>query len=221
MIKIFESVKDYVDGKYFDFITNREMNQKDPNYFGETSDRIAEDLYDFFYELIAEEINLNESWTSNNNLKSHFKKHCVGKDGKKSTRSRIRYDFTTEDELKDYEDEVLYEILNTEHKFYSLKSTPEVLSALSNVSTQPMSVLFDTPCGFKNSNGKVKIGLNSFANSVTTNFPSADTVNLSIITDSNKTISMYAVDARLIENKVRNIINNYIDDKNIKKLYKK
>ena len=35
MIKIFESIKDYADSKYFDFITNREMNQKDPNYFGE------------------------------------------------------------------------------------------------------------------------------------------------------------------------------------------
>ena len=41
MIKIIEAIKDYAMGKYFDFITEREMNQKDPNYFGKVSDEIA------------------------------------------------------------------------------------------------------------------------------------------------------------------------------------
>ncbi|MBO4893908.1 MAG: hypothetical protein J5562_03210 [Clostridia bacterium] len=54
MIKIIEKIKDYISGKYFDFITDREFNGKDPNYFGEVSDKIAEEVHDFLSDLIAE-----------------------------------------------------------------------------------------------------------------------------------------------------------------------
>ena len=53
-------IKDYISRKYFDFITHREFNQKDPHYFGKVSDEIAEDLYDFFSELIENELNLDD-----------------------------------------------------------------------------------------------------------------------------------------------------------------
>ena len=41
-----------------------------------------------------------------------------------------------------------------------------------------------------------------------------------IISKDNKTISMFAVDSSLIENKIKNLFDKYIGDKNIKKLYK-
>ena len=189
MKKIIEKIKDYAVGKYWDYITDKEMNQKDPNYFGETSDRIAEELFDFFYKLIADE-------------------------------SRIRYDFTTEDELKAYENKILEKVLKPDYKIVSLSNTVKVFSALSEITAQPISVLFDTPCRFENSNGPIQIGLNSFANDVTTDYGSSDTINLMIISKDNKTISMFAVDSSLIENKIKNLFDKYIGDKNIKKLYK-
>ena len=189
MIKIIEAIKDYATDVYWDFITNREINVKDPNYFGETSDKIAEELFDFFYELIA---------------------------GEKCTRC----DFTTEDELKAYEDKILENVLNPDYRIVSLFNTVKVFSALSEITAQPISVLFDTPCGFENSNGTFQIGLNSFANDVTTDYGSSDTINLIMISKDNKTISMFAVDSSLIENKIKNLFDKYIGDKNIKKLYK-
>ena len=189
MNKIIEAIKDYVTGKYWDFITDIEFNGKDPNYFGETSDRIAEELFDFFYKLIADE-------------------KC------------IRYDFTTEDEMKAYEDKILENVLNPDYKIISLYNTVEVFSALSKISAQPISILFDTLCEFVNSDGIFMIGLNSFANEVTTNTPSINTINIMILSKADETMSMFPVDSALIENKIKNLFGKYIGDKNIKKLYK-
>ena len=218
MIKIFEDIRSYADNKYWDFTISRKMRIKDPNYFGESSDRIAEDLYDFFNSLIAKEFALNESWVSNNTLESHFKKHCIGDTNKKSERTNIYYDFTTVDELEDYENVVLTDILNTDNKIVSLYDTKEVYSALSKITTQPCSILFDAPCGFTNISGDIKIGLNSFANDVTTNYE-GNTINLSIISKTNKTISMFAVDADLIETRIKRIIRSQANDKEVRKLY--
>ena len=218
MIKIIEEIKDFASGVYFDYITTKEMNGKSPNYFGEVSDKIAEELYDFFSDLIAEE-SLTESWTSESNLQSHFERHCVG-NNKKSSRKNIKYDFTTIDEYKDYEDEISREILYSDYRINSLFDTVAVFSALSEITNQSTSVLFDILCGFKNLSGPVQIGLNSFANNVTTNYGSSNTVNLMIFSKDNKTISMYPIDSALIEKKFKNIISKYSSDKNIKKLYK-
>ena len=190
MIKIIEAIKDYAMGKYFDFITEREMNQKDPHYFGKISDEIADELYDFFNDLIAGE-------------------------------KYIRYDFTAADELKKYEDIITGKVLNPDIKIVSLYNTFAIFSALTKITKQSMSILFDTPCGFENDYGSFKIGLNSFANDVTTGFPSANTVNLSIISGANETVSMFAIDSDLIDNEINCLIGKYIGDKNIKKLNKK
>lgn len=219
MIRILEKIEDCVSEKYWNFVTEREFNAKDPHYFGKVSDEIAEELYDFFYDLISNESNLNESWISDQCLDSHFRTHCI-KGDKKSRRSSVYYDFTSVDELKEYENKILHNVLNPDYKIISLYNTKEVFSALSELTTQPTDVLFDIHCGFKNSRGDVQIGLNSFADDVTTNYPNANTVNLLIISKADETISMYAVDANYIETKIKNIINNHIDDKNIKKLYK-
>ena len=190
MIRILESVKEYVIDKYRDFVFRREINTKDPHYFGKVSDENADELYDFFYELIA--------------------------DGK-----NIRYDFTTADELKKYEDIITGKVLNPDIKIVSLYNTVEVFSALTKITKQSVSILFDTPCSFENDYGGFKIGLCSFANDVTTGFPLANTVNLSIISGANETVSMFAIDSDLIDNEINRLIGKYIGDKNIKKLNKK
>ena len=195
--KKIEDIKDYAVGKYWDFIKDIEFNGKSPNYFGETSDRIAKELYDFFYKLIADE-------------------------------KRIRYDFTTKDESEAYRDKMLEKVLNPDYKkalnpdylIVSLFNTVMVFSALSDITTQPISVLFDTPCKFENSDGIIKIALNSFANDVTTGFPSVNTINLLVISNADEVISMFPVDSDLIENEIRNLFEKYMGDKNIKKLYK-
>ena len=238
MIRIIESVKDYVSEKYWNFVMYREINTKDPNYFGEVSDKIAEELFDFFNELIADEINETESWAddsdlsiadettstdswvSDRRLKANFRNHCVGSKNKKSDRRNIRYDFTSTDELKEYGEKIISKVLRLNFDFDSL-CTPEIALALSNLKKMPMSVIFDTPCGFENDYGSFKIGLNSFANDITTGFPSANTVNLSIISGANETVSMLAIDSDLIDNEIGRLIGEYIGDKNIKKLNKK
>ncbi len=52
MTKI-ERIKDYIDEKYFDYITDKEFNQKDSHYMGEASDEIAARLYLYFSELLS------------------------------------------------------------------------------------------------------------------------------------------------------------------------
>lgn len=47
-----EKIKDYFSGKYFDYITDREFNQKAPHYFGDVSDEIAARLYLLFSEML-------------------------------------------------------------------------------------------------------------------------------------------------------------------------
>jgi hypothetical protein len=218
MIKIIEKIKDYISDKYWDFITDREFNGKDPNYFGDVSDKIAEEVHDFLSDLIAEEEALTESRTSERNLESHFEKHCVG-NGKKSSDKYIRYDFTTADKYRNYENIISDKVLHPDYKIISLSNTVMVFSALSEITVQPTSVLFDAPCGFENSHGTFKIGLNAFANDVTTNYGSSNTINLMILSKENKTISMFPVDSTLIENKFTKIVNKYKSYKKVKKLY--
>ena len=238
MIRIIESVKDYVSEKYWNFVMYREINTKDPNYFGEVSDKIAEELFDFFNELIADEINETESWAddsdlsiadettstdswvSDRRLKANFRNHCVGSKNKKSDRRNIRYDFTSTDELKEYGEKIISKVLRLNFDFDSL-CTPEIALALSNLKKMPMSVIFDIPCGFENDYGSFKIGLNSFANDVTTNFPTANTINVLIISKANNTISMFPVDSDYIGDLIKILICKYTRDKGIKKLYKK
>jgi len=217
MVKIFEDIKDYIDGKYFDFITNREMNGKDPNYFGDVSDEIAQELYDFFNELIEDEV-ITEAWTSDSNLESHFKKHCIGNSEKKSNKRNIRYDFVSVDEYKEYENKIIKKVLKPKYEVLSLFNTVMVFSALEDITKNSTSILFDTPCGFKNHSGKIKIGLDSFADDVTTNY-SSPTTNLIILSNANDTISLYPIDVSLIRNKFTSLVNKYNNNKKVRKLY--
>jgi hypothetical protein len=122
--------------------------------------------------------------------------------------------------MKAYEDKILENVLNPDYKIISLYNTVEVFSALSKISAQPISILFDTLCEFENSDGIFMIGLNSFANDVTTNTPSINTINIMILSKADETMSMFPVDSALIENKIKNLFGKYIGDKNIRKLYK-
>ena len=218
MIKIFEEITDYISGKYWDFIKEREMNSKDPSYFGEVSDEIAKDIYDFFSELISEEETLTELWTSKDNLNSHFKKHCIGKSNKKSNKKNIRYDFITPKEYEKYENEINKLVTNPKYRITALTDTSLVLNALDDITKNPVSILFDTLCDFRNKNGIVKIGLNSFADNVTTNY-SSSTINFLVLSENNRTISLYAVDTSLIKNQFKKTVNKYNSDKKVKKLY--
>lgn len=220
MIKLIETVKDYVDEKYFDFITDREFNGKDPNYFGKVSDEIAEEVYNFLSELIEDDV-VVEKWTSENNLKVHFHRHCIGTDSKKSIRRDIRYDFKYVDEYKEYSDIINSDVLTPDYKIISLYNTVDVFSALTEITTQPISILFDVPCDLETSHGVVKLALHSFANDVTTNYSSVDTINIMVLSKDNETISLYAIDSKFVESKFRNIINKYSGNKKIRKLYKK
>lgn len=207
MIKIFKKIGDYISKKYWNFITDREMNFKDPDYFGETSDRIAEELYDFFNGLIADEIFLTGS--------------RVSESDKNSEKEKMPCDFTSTDELKEYEDRILTDVLNPDCKIISLYNTKGVFSALSKVTAQPTSVLFDMPCGFENNNICFKIGLRSSANDVTTDSPTVNTVNILIISKANIPISMFAVNSDLIADQIKKLSAEHIKDKRIKKLLSK
>lgn len=219
MIKIIEAIAEKANEMYWEIISDIEFNRKDPNYFGKVSDEIADDLYEFLSELTYNE-SLTEEWTSESNLKKHFNKHCIGTNKKQSNKSEILYDFTNIKDYEKYENKINNIALHSQCVITSLFNTTKVLSALKNISSKPISILFDTTCKFKNANGSVKIGLVSFADSVTKNYGSAHTVNIIIISKGDNTITMYPVDANKIENKLKNIVQKYNRNRKIRKLYK-
>lgn len=220
MIKVFEAIKDRIDKAYFDYVTEKEFNGEDPAYWGDVSDEIGDELFEFISSLVKDET-LDEPRTSGDNVTDCFRKHCAGERNSKSSENYIRYDFVDIKDYNNYEKVINSKVNNPDVRIVSLYDTELVLTSINDITSKSMSILFTTSCGFTNNGGDVQIALNSFANDVTTNAGNVNTINLVVLSKAGKTISMYAIKSDIIESKLKNIISQKINNDEIKSLYEK
>ena len=194
-----------------------DVNEYDPNYKGEETDKFADAVLDLLVSLVdKDDLTLTEKFTSNKSLFTHFDYHCVGAINKKSTRTNVRYDFTKVQQYHKYERELNKEFRQPNVAIIdTLYDEKAVIKAFRKLFEGGKYLLFSSLCGFRNQLGKVYIGLNSFANNVTTNYGKANTINVIVLTQTLETITLYPVDASYLETKFNHIIQLYRQDKEL------
>lgn len=161
-------------------------------------------------EAMDEEV-IEEEFTSQNNLMYHFNKHCLGNSTtRKSTKKNIYYDFKTSKRYSKYEQRInlifkhgqcdyidsIYDIDIVNKKFTKLFEGNQYLF---------VSAIF----GLKNSKGSVSLGIHAFSSDVTTNYKDGNTIDICVMTQSPKTITLYPVDASTLKNKLLGIFKNF------------
>lgn len=194
-----------------------DVKEYDPNYKEGETDKFANAVLDLLVSLVdKDDLTLTEKFTSNKSLFTHFDYHCVGTINKKSTRTNVRYDFTKVQQYHKYERELNKEFRQPNVAIIdTLYDEKTVIKAFRKLFEGGKYLLFSSLCGFRNQLGKVYIGLNSFANNVTTNYGKANTINVIVLTQTLETITMYPVDASYLETKFNHIIQLYRQDKEL------
>lgn len=198
-------------------IDDFDVKEYDPNYKEGETDKFADAVLDLLVSLVdKDDLTLTEKFTSNKSLFTHFDYHCVGAINKKSTRTNVRYDFTKVQQYHKYERELNKEFRQPNVTIIdTLYDEKAVIKAFRKLFEGGKYLLFSSLCGFRNQLGKVYIGLNSFANNVTTNYGKANTINVIVLTQTLETITMYPVDASYLETKFNHIIKLYRQDKEL------
>lgn len=198
-------------------IDDFDVKEYDPNYKEGETDKFADAVLDLLVSLVdKDDLTLTEKFTSNKSLFTHFDYHCVGAINKKSTRTNVRYDFTKVQQYHKYERELNKEFRQPNVAIIdTLYDEKAVIKAFRRLFEGGKYLLFSSLCGFRNQLGKVYIGLNSFANNVTTNYGKANTINVIVLTQTLETITMYPVDASYLETKFNHIIKLYRQDKEL------
>ena len=169
----------------------------------------AEELSNFIQSLIDVDDEVSEDFVSEKCLYRHYDKHCLdGEANRQSTRSNVFYDFRDVNKYREYCDKTTDDILRTKYQVYSLLDTESVYRCVRKLFEGSTSIKFEISCGFENESGSVSIGVHSYANKATTNYLQ-NTLDFSVISRKNKTISMYPVDASYFETKFNNLISKY------------
>lgn len=194
-----------------------DVKEYDPNYKEGETDKFADAVLDLLVSLVdKDDLTLTEKFTSKKSLFTHFDYHCVGAINKKSTRTNVRYDFTKVQQYHKYERELNKEFRQPNVAIIdTLYDEKTVIKAFRKLFEGGKYLLFSSLCGFRNQLGKVYIGLNSFANNVTTNYGRANTINVIVLTQTLETITLYPVDASYLETKFNHIIKLYHQDKEL------
>lgn len=183
----------------------------DPNKKPHTMEeqKLAEELFNLIEDLIVDDT-IDEQFTSDKNLLTHFKQHCIAGDlSKKSTRTNIYYDFNNKDKFRLYSDRVLKKVLNTKHEIVSISKVDVLTKELENLFKGNYEILFYRSCGFYNTHGIVRIGLHSFSSNVTTNYIGNNTIDLLVMDSDNDIITIYPIDAHYFETKFNSILRNH------------
>lgn len=169
----------------------------------------GDNIFSILQELVDTE--LTEEFTSNVGLTYHFNRHCI-KPGRRSTRQTVYYDFTDESDYSQYENYLSNEtikIVNNKTGLFinDLYDTAKILKAFRKLFEGNKTLVFGLGCGFHNTTGSIRICLHSFAADYTTNYLN-NTIDVLIQAPDNKTISLFAVDANYLENKINSEIRN-------------
>lgn len=179
---------------------------------------LTKELTLFLQELIDDNAHMNEEFTSEPSLTSHFESHCLGnglkKDGtpKISNHNTVYYDFIKESKYAKHEDEInkyVREVLaSTANKtnISTLKDTIRVQNAFRELFKGNRTVVFDGCCGLVNNTNGVILGIHAFCSEYTTNYEDGNTVDVIVMSLAHKTITLYPVDSYYLETKLNNIL---------------
>lgn len=183
----------------------------------------ANELREFLQSLIDNEeammeegngSELEEKFTSQQSLIKHFQKHCLANvPGRVSTKNNIYYDFNTIKRYFKYEQRMNLVFKNGYEGHYdfinNFYDTNEVNKKFTTLFEGNRYLFISGIFGLRNSRGTVHLGIHSFSSDVTTNYKGENTIDICIMTQSPKTITLYPVDATTLKKEIVRIINKY------------
>ena len=183
----------------------------------------ANELREFLQSLIDNEeammgedndSELEEKFTSQQSLIKHFQKHCLANVPRRvSTKDNIYYDFNTIKRYFKYEQRMNLVFKNGYEGHYdfinNFYDADEVNKKFTTLFEGNRYLFISGIFGLRNSRGIVHLGIHSFSSDVTTNYKGGNTIDICIMTQSPKTITLYPVDATTLKNELLRIIKKY------------
>lgn len=199
--RIKQSIKDIVGNDFDDdeLFTNEIVDDNNS----------SKELYDLLQSYIPQE--LTEDFLLHpSKVKQHFNKHCLGTKDKKSNNYTVYYDFTDIQQYLDYEKELQNSIGGSNTiRIQSLNDEELVVKAFNKLFEGDCFLVFTTMCELHNVSGDVILCIHSYANDVTTNYTKGNPLDLCVLSANMKTITLYPISAKYLENKIKNIFAHY------------
>lgn len=164
-----------------------------------------------------DEDNLEEKFTSQQSLIKHFQKHCLASiPGRISTKNNIYYDFNNIKSYFKYEQKIsniLKQGVSNAEKRYDfiddIFNVNETNKKFTKLFEGNFTLFISGIFGLRNSSGIVNLGIHSFSSDVTTNYKGGNTIDICIMTQSPKTITLYPVDASTLKKELLRIFKKY------------
>ena len=191
-----------------DVATYIEEYNEETGYSDDVAKEFAKEFTDFLNYCMSQSDIIKEDFVSQRCLLNHFTKHCIGHTNKKSTRGRILYDFNDNSKYSNYEKEITNKIDETKYKIGSLYDYLTIMKYMRKLFEGNITVKFCNGCGIQN-NGLINISFTAYANDVTKNYKQGNTITMCIKNGSNKTISLYAIDAHDVEKRLNHTLQKF------------
>lgn len=198
-----EHYDDYFDDDYL-------VNERDYTGVSEEALDFSHALYSIIQSIVDSEQPLQEKFTSPKNADAHFDLHCYT-DSCKSDRHTVYYDFTDVEGYKSREnfvDSQVKSTIGTPMYITNLVDLKQILKAFHKLFEGSQTLVFSTSCGFRNK-GRVIVAFHSWATDCTTNY-GQNTLDFVIQTPDGKTITMFPIDANMVENQINKQIDRII-----------
>jgi len=211
MLKLYEYNEDdeYLDD--LDLLADiDEEDWTDENYNDEVAQSFAKDMEKFLYSIVAQDNILEEEFVSPRTLLTHFNKHCKGHSNRRSTRSRILYDFNDNSKYSDYEKDLSTKIENTNYVIGSLYDYDTVIKYMRKLFEGNVTVWFTLGCELHNPE-PFSLAFYAFSSDVTKNYRGGNTIDVCLKGRNKRTITLFAIDAQDVERRLNNTISNYSD----------
>lgn len=181
---------------------------EETGYSDDVAKEFAKEFADFLNYCMLQSDIIKEDFVSQRCLLNHFTKHCIGHTNKKSTRSRILYDFNDNSKYSTYEKDISKQIETTKYRIGTLYDYPTIIKYLRKLFEGNVVVWFCNGCGINN-NGPINLSFISYANNFTKNYKGGNTITMCIKNDSNKTIALYAIDAHDVEKRLNHTLQKF------------
>ena len=191
-----------------DVATYIEEYNEETGYSDDVAKEFAKEFTDFLNYCMLQSDIIKEDFVSQRCLLNHFTKHCIEHTNKKSTRGRILYDFNDNSKYSNYEKEITNKIDETNYKIGSLYDYPTIMKYMRKLFEGKTTVKFCNGCGIQN-NGLINISFTAYTNDVTKNYKQGNTITMCIKNGSNKTISLYAIDAHDVEKRLNHTLQKF------------
>lgn len=212
MKEIFEKLNSLTEEDLIEIseVDSSELDEIDDVVSGEDI-QFEKVMLEFFQELALND-DLTESFYNQHSLQHHYYKHCLAGRDLKSKRSNIYYDFSNVNDYK-HRAETLFDKSkqNYERIIVSLLDKEAVLEAFRKLFEDGVLIGFSAMCGITDSDGKpVSLIFNSFANDVTTNYE-YNTIDY-MVTQRQHIKTIFPIDINYLQNKFNNVIQKNFPD---------